>query len=188
MIRSLLLCAWICLAVAARLPASPSFEMSGPALVRSWHRQYFHREPEPRTVAAWSYLFRLGNSREAVLAAMLSTDEYYFRAGQTPDGLIAALFDDSASDRVSAETRKAWLARARTLDRRDLVARFLRAHPEAIQPATVASPLLSGERRPNTSTASTRPLSSRNRSPRRLSEKTVGKTAGSPQQTTRSLP
>jgi len=108
-------------------------KISRPALVRAWHRRYFHREPDARAVASWSYLFRLGRSEQEVLSAMLSTDEYYGRAGRTSEGLVQALFDDGAQSQLTSERRQTLLTRARDLDRRDLAATFLRTYPEALR-------------------------------------------------------
>jgi hypothetical protein len=165
-----LLMSGICLAFTATPLFSQTSDTSGPALVRGWYRQYFHREPEPRSVAVWSYLFRLGNSREAVLTKMLSTDEYYRRAGQTPDGLVRALFDDGASSTASLDARDAWLQRVRNLDRTSIATEFLRAHPEALRPATVASPLLVAQPQRTSAIADARspfaPITSKRRSNR----------------------
>jgi len=107
--------------------------ISRPALVRAWHRQYFHREPDARAVASWSYLFRLGRSEQEVLSAMLSTDEYYSRAGRTSQGLVQALFEDGAQSQLTSERRQALLSRARDLDRRNLAATFLQTYPQALR-------------------------------------------------------
>jgi hypothetical protein len=113
---------------AGRTPA-----LSRPALVRAWHRQYFHREPDARAVASWSYLFRLGRTEQEVLAVMLSTDEYYNRAGRTSEGLVRALFEDGAQTQLTSERRQALLSRSRDLDRRNLAATFLQTYPEALR-------------------------------------------------------
>jgi len=108
-------------------------KLSRPALVRAWHRQYFHREPDARAVASWSYLFRLGRTEQEVLSSMLSTDEYYSRAGRTPEGLVRALFEDGAQNQLTSERRQALLSSARDLDRRNVAATFLRTYPEALR-------------------------------------------------------
>jgi hypothetical protein len=127
---------------------------SGPAPVRTWHRQYFHREPDLRSVAGWSYWFRLGHSPEQVLAAMLSTDEYYRRAGSTPEGLVQAMFDDGAPGELVGDARQAWLRRARGTDRGALAASFVQAHPEALQAhGEVARSVLAARQRSVTSQA-----------------------------------
>jgi hypothetical protein len=107
--------------------------ISRPALVRAWHRQYFHREPDARTVASWSYLFRLGRTEQEVLSAMLSTDEYYTRSGRTSEGLVQALFEDGVQSRLTSDRRRALLSRSNDLDRRNLAAMFLQTYPEALR-------------------------------------------------------
>jgi len=107
--------------------------ISRPALVRAWHRQYFHREPDAREVASWSYLFRLGRTEQDVLSAMLSTDEYYNRSGRTSEGLVQALFEDGVQSRLTSERRRALLSQADDLDRRNLAATFLQTYPEALR-------------------------------------------------------
>jgi hypothetical protein len=145
MMRALLR-AVICLAMMTSPLFSQTSEVSGPALVRAWYRQYFHREPEPRSVAVWSYLFSLGNSREAVLARMLSTDEYFRSAGGTAEGLVAGWFEDGAANEPSPEARNAWAERARSLDRQSLATQFVQAHPEALRPKSGTSALVVAER------------------------------------------
>jgi len=110
-----------------------SARISRPALVRAWHRQYFHREPEARAVASWSYLFRLGYREQEVLSAMLSTDEYYGLAGGTSEGFVLALFDDGAQGQFTKKGRKALLSRTRGLSRRSLATTFLQTYPEALR-------------------------------------------------------
>jgi hypothetical protein len=117
------------LAVSRTLPVT-----SGPALVRAWHRQFLHREPAPRDVSGWSYWFRLGRTRTQVLAAILSTDEYYRYAGATSEGFVDTLFADARLGERAAAERSTWLSRARTMSRESLAATFLAAHPEALSP------------------------------------------------------
>jgi len=114
--------------------------ISRPALVRAWHRQFLHREPDARSVAAWSYWFRLGHSEQEVLAAVLSTDEYYRRAGGTSEGLVLAMFEDGAQGQLTHEGRQALLRRAR--DREALAAAFVQTYPEAIRPRPTNSNVL----------------------------------------------
>jgi hypothetical protein len=64
---------------------------------------------------------------------MLSTDEYYRRAGGTPEGLVQAMFEDGAQTQLTGERRQALLSSARELDRRNLAATFLRSYPEALR-------------------------------------------------------
>jgi hypothetical protein len=111
----------------------PTPKTSRPALVRAWHRQYFHREPDARAVASWSYLFRLGRSEQDVLSAILSTDEYYSRTGRTSEGFVRALFEDGAQRQLTTERHQALVSRAREMDRRSLAATFLKTYPEALR-------------------------------------------------------
>jgi hypothetical protein len=107
---------------------------SPPALVRAWHRQFLHREPDPRDVSGWTYWFRLGRSRTQVLAAILSTDEYYRHAGATTEGFVQSLFADTGQGEHGQAELSRWLSRARGMSREGLAASFLAAHPEALEP------------------------------------------------------
>jgi hypothetical protein len=134
---------------AAEMRNRPSEITSPPALVRAWHREFFHREPDAREVAGWSYWFRLGRSRQQVLAALLSTDEYLSRAGDSPEELVEALFEDGARREPSAEERESWSTRARSMSRDALAVAFLQNHPEALRARPQdAYPVVVGRRTP----------------------------------------
>jgi len=69
-------------ATAARKP------LSNPGQVRLWYREYLHKEPDDRIVAKWSFLFRMGRTKQQVLHDILTTEGYY-RSRETKHGNLA---------------------------------------------------------------------------------------------------
>ena len=102
------------------------------ALVRAWHRQYFHREPDMRSVAGWCYWFRLGRSEHEVLAGILSTDEYW-RRSERSSKFVHSLFLDGAKDKGTVAAQQALLKHSH-LGREALADLFLRIYPQALRP------------------------------------------------------
>lgn len=90
-------------AVAA--PADPA------GLVREWYRRYLGREGDPGGVATWVDSLRQGNPPDVVLATILASDEYYGRAGGSPEGLVQRLFADLTGRQPAGEEYGYWLDR-----------------------------------------------------------------------------
>src|SRR4051812_30022536 len=61
------------------------------ALVQSWYQRFLGRAPDPGS-DAWIQQLQQGNPPEAVLAGILSSDEYYQRSGNNPQSYIMALY------------------------------------------------------------------------------------------------
>jgi hypothetical protein len=88
-------------------------------LVRSWYVQFLHREPDPLW-SVWVEAVRNGQEPNAVLAAILSSQEYYDKAGGTPEGFVQALFQDTTGRRPTPEEMGYWIRRVVDRDRTDV--------------------------------------------------------------------
>jgi hypothetical protein len=98
-------------------------------LVRSWYRRFLGREPDPMA-GVWTNELRSGQDPNAVLATILGSDEYYTRAGSTPDGLVRTLFQDLTGRPPSPQEMASWTRRAATGDRNDIAYALLTRYPQ----------------------------------------------------------
>jgi hypothetical protein len=64
------------------------------ALIRFWYRKYLNREADVPGMVGWAQLLRQGTPPANVLGAMLSSQEYYDKTGDTPQGFAQTLFQD----------------------------------------------------------------------------------------------
>jgi hypothetical protein len=104
------------------------------AAVRSWYLQYLDREPDPAGMAGWTDHLRNGKAPEWVLAQMLSSDEYYQRAGGTPEGFVRAFFLDAIGQEPPPRELQEWARRAGTGDRQAVAQALIQRYPQALQP------------------------------------------------------
>jgi hypothetical protein len=95
------------------VPASPE------ELVRSWYQKFLHRDPDPQW-SVWVEAVRNGQEPNAVLAAILGSQEYYNNAGGTPEGFVQALFQDLSGRRPTPEEMGYWVRRVLDRDRNDM--------------------------------------------------------------------
>jgi hypothetical protein len=64
------------------------------SLVDYWYRTYLGRPAEPAGLSIWATQLSQGSSPDTVLATILGSDEFYNRAGATPQGFITLLYND----------------------------------------------------------------------------------------------
>jgi hypothetical protein len=88
-------------------------------LVRSWYRTYLNREPDPQW-AVWVDAVRNGQEPNSVLASILSSQEYYDKAGGTPEGFVQTLFRDVTGRRPTPSEMDYWVRRTYDRDRTDV--------------------------------------------------------------------
>ena len=77
--------------VAAQIQLSTEYLVD---LVASWYQTYLHRSPAPAEISGWVGQLAAGQTREAVLASILGSSEYYVLDGSTPAGFINGLYQD----------------------------------------------------------------------------------------------
>lgn len=95
---------------AAPVSAHPPREA---ALVDSWYHRYLGRHIDPVGASDHIRALRHGTPAEVVEAAILSSPEYYFRAGSTPEGFVARLFADVLGRRAYPEEFGRYVHRVR---------------------------------------------------------------------------
>jgi len=92
------------------------------ALVKSWYERYLHREPEYPGAQGWVDALRQGQPPEAVLAMILSSEEYYGNAGNSPSGFVQRLFLDIAGRAPTPRELDYWVHRRMSQSERHDVA------------------------------------------------------------------
>jgi hypothetical protein len=88
-------------------------------LVRSWYQRFLHRDPDPLW-SVWVEAVRYGQEPNAVLAAILGSQEYFNNAGGTPEGFVQALYQDISGRRPTPEEMGYWVRRVLDRDRNDV--------------------------------------------------------------------
>jgi len=107
------------------LPDSPE------NLVRFWYEKYFNREPDPSGMATWAGSIRNGQAPEAMLAGILNSDEYYNKAGGTPEGLIQTLFTDVVGRAPTAAEFDYWMNRYLQAGGQDVAYALITRYPQS---------------------------------------------------------
>jgi hypothetical protein len=86
------------------------FPNSPERLVRNWYRQYLGRDLD-QGGSGWVSLLENGASPDVVLASILGSDEYWQRAGGTPDGFVRALYMDLGRREPTRRDYDYWIRR-----------------------------------------------------------------------------
>jgi len=122
----LLIAALMCLT-----PATAQAQVYGDSnsLVDYWYRTYLGRAPDPGGMATWANQLNQGVPANQVLATILGSDEYYRRAGGTPENFIAQLYNDLLRRPATGADIDFWVRRMYTEDRPVLVLQFLEQNP-----------------------------------------------------------
>jgi len=110
------------------------------ALVDSWYRTYLGRAPDP-AMAGWVAQLNQGTPADRVLSSILGSDEYYLRAGSTPQGFITLLYSDILQRAPTAAEVNYWVGRMYTTDRPGIADALLTQNPGVwVSSTTVATP------------------------------------------------
>lgn len=122
---------WAMLAAAALAVGAGAAEARGwgpppEALVEGWYRQYLGRCADPSGLCGWAKQLRCGKSPEAVLGAILGSDEYFRRHGCCDAGFIQGLYKDHLGRCASPGEVRDWLCQlGRCHSREKLAVKFL---------------------------------------------------------------
>jgi hypothetical protein len=103
-------------------------------LVRQWYRKFLDRRVDPSGYQNWVDELVRGQPPEMVLAAILASDEYYQRAGSTPEGFVQKLFQDLTGRLPTRAELDFWVRRAYTQDRVDIAHALLTRYPQTWSP------------------------------------------------------
>jgi hypothetical protein len=140
-------------AVLAFAPAAPAQEPylrdpgNAAALVDGWYQRFLGRTARTdRGSRMWVDQLVGGSSPEAVLAGILSSDEYYNRAQSRPEQFIRNLFRDVLQRQPNQREYDFWVRRAYAQDTEDMKTRqdiaydFLSRNPGSWRTATAPEP------------------------------------------------
>jgi len=124
---------FLLLAVAALCltPANAGAQVYGgdpQSLVEYWYNKYLGRAGDP-TMATWVNSLSQGTPADQVLTGIIASDEYYRRAGATPEGFIARLYSDVLGRTPNVTELDFWVRRMYTEDRPTLIMEFLHQNP-----------------------------------------------------------
>jgi len=76
--------------------------------VARWYERFLGREPDPYS-ATWVNALRRGSEPEQVVSGILGSDEYYRRAGSTPEGFVRQIFLDLVGNRPPPRQMDYWV-------------------------------------------------------------------------------
>ena len=130
--RIILIGAAAVVCVAGLVPSAARAQVYGDqySLIDYWYRTYLGRPGVGDTgMDYWVNHLRQGDSPDSVLAGILASDEYYKKAGYTPEGYIAQLFSDLLKRRPSPSELDFWVRRLYTEDRQGVADELLTQNP-----------------------------------------------------------
>jgi hypothetical protein len=98
-------------------------------LIDYWYHNYLHRAPD-QGAAGWAAALNRGQAPEAILAILLSSQEYYAAGGGTPAGYVRELFHDLVRRDPTPRELDYWVRRLRLSSRRDVAYDLLTRYPQ----------------------------------------------------------
>lgn len=98
-------------------------------LVTGWYQHFLGRGQDPGTLF-WVHDLQQGFSPQQVLSTILSSREYFLRAGGTQDGLIERLYLDLTGHKPSAKELKYWQGRLKVDSIQDMTYQMLSRNPK----------------------------------------------------------
>jgi len=113
------------------LPSTARAQIYGDpsSLVDYWYRMYLGRAPDASGLATWTSDLNQGQSPDDVLATILGSDEYYARAGSTPEGYMRQLFHDILKREPTPSELDFWVRRMYLEDRKTIADEILTQNP-----------------------------------------------------------
>jgi hypothetical protein len=119
-------------------------------LVCFWYQKYLDREADEPGMVGWAQLLRQGTPPANVLGAMLSSQEYYDRAGGTPEGFAHTVFLDITGREPTPRELDGMVRRfhfgAGGWERGALACDLLQRYPHALYPSLAPGPGRPGDR------------------------------------------
>jgi len=116
-------------------------------LVDHWYQTFLGRSAVADTNSyTWAEQLRQGSAPNAVLAGILSSDEYYSKGGRTPEGFIRNLFGDIVVRQPTPSELQYWMQRTVTQNpqdprtRQDIAYDLLTTNPGSAQGSYVVPP------------------------------------------------
>jgi len=114
-----------------RAPA-PGGQAGAQQLVDQWYQRFLNRQRDA-WAAVWVDALRTGQPPEAVLSKILSSQEYYDKAGGTPEGFVQTLYIDLVGREPTPREVQFWASRLNQVDRDEVAYQVLTRHPGSWQ-------------------------------------------------------
>ncbi len=132
----------VAIALLAVAPSTVQAQVYGDntSLVNDWYQTFLGRPADPNAVI-WVGELNSGTPADRVLATILSSDEFYRRAGRTPEGFITLLFTDLLQRPPTPAELDFWVRRMYTEDRATIADEILTQNPGVwVGATTVVTP------------------------------------------------
>jgi hypothetical protein len=124
--QSRLLLPVVLTAVAGLAMPTPARADRAARQIIAWYQRYLDRYPDEAGLSDWTEKLRGGRDPLDVEAEILSSDEYWRRAGSDPMGWVDRLFRDTTGRPPSPRDFRFWADRVRFADRKQIAVDFLR--------------------------------------------------------------
>jgi hypothetical protein len=117
-----------------QVPPSPQFENDQAAenLVQNWYAHFLGR-PRDQGSSFWIDQLRQGQPPDTVLAQMLASQEYYDKAGASPQGFVQKLYVDLTGQPPPPEAMSYGVNRLYQSSRQDVAHVLLMRYPQSWQ-------------------------------------------------------
>jgi hypothetical protein len=140
MLRSIVPALAVLLTVTSAAPSQYRVRRDAFEDVRGWYVRYLHREPDPAGIQAWVDRLYQGDAPMDIVVGILASEEYYLRAGSTPEGFVNAMLEDVVRRRPTGREMRYWSWNVRNEGRVEAAYAFLSQHPEAYRPVRGPAP------------------------------------------------
>jgi len=100
-------------------------------MLRARFLQYMGREPDPAGLRDQAEAIRRGQPPEVYFATLLGSQEYFDRAGDTPEGFVEKLFLDLAGRRPTGQEMRHWVRYLYHGDRAAVVQALMARYPQS---------------------------------------------------------
>lgn len=114
-------------------PLQQALPQAQAALVRNWYLRFLNREPDPQGLNGWTNALLQGAQPAQVLTGILGSQEYYQRAGSTPEGFVVTLYRDLLYRDPSNPEMVHWARRTALRGHTAVAYELLVRHPQAWQ-------------------------------------------------------
>jgi len=104
-------------------------------MVSGWYKHFLGRDPDLYG-SAWVNALQAGQAPASVLAGILTSDEYYNRSGNTPEGFVRQLYLDLTGRQPLPAEMDYWVGRLYQSNRTDVAYELLLRYPNVWEPST----------------------------------------------------
>jgi hypothetical protein len=98
-------------------------------MVQDWYNRFLGRAPD-QYASTWVGALRSGQAPESVLAQILGSDEYYMRAGNSPEAFVSRLHQDLTGRPPAPGEARFFIDRVYQSGRQDVAYQMLMRYPQ----------------------------------------------------------